>query len=82
MIAIATYIRNSKYSSYNDMEAKKLLLLFVILNIVELVFWGFGLYTLKGENGDVRDSMMNHRFSAEDDNPYGGEDDGGIGTLK
>ena len=47
------------------MEAKKVLLLFVILNIVELVFWGFGLYTLKGENGDmVRDSMMSHGFSA------------------
>ena len=48
ILAVATYIQNSKYSSYKDMEAKKVLLLFVIINIVELVFWGFGLYTLKG----------------------------------
>ena len=83
VIAIATYIQNSKYSSYKDMEAKKVLLLFVILNIVELVFWGFGLYTLKGENGDmVRDSMMSHGFSAGEENNFGDEDAGGIGTLK
>ena len=48
ILAVATYIQNSKYSSYKDMEAKQVLLLFVIINIVELVFWGFGLYTLKG----------------------------------
>lgn len=48
VIAIVAYVQNSKFSSYNDMEAKKVLLLFVIINIIELVFWGFGLYTLRG----------------------------------
>ena len=83
VIAIAAYIENSKYSSYKDMEAKKVLLFFVILNIVELVFWGFGLYTLRTENGDmVRDSLLNQGFSAGDEEHYGQEEAGGIGTLK
>jgi hypothetical protein len=64
IVAIATYFSNS-WESYNDTVAKKLLLTFLALNMVELGFWIYGLMTLRYENGDpIRDSLLN--FAKED----------------
>lgn len=52
-------MQNSDYAEYNDKMAKKLLLIFVIVNIIEFLLWLFGLLTLQYENGDkIRDDML------------------------
>lgn len=60
IIAIVAYFQNSDSSSYNDVMAKKLLQIFMAINMIELVLWVFGILTLKYENGDpIRDSLLN-----------------------
>lgn len=52
-------MQNSDYREYNDKLAKKLIIIFVILNVIEFLLWLFGLLTLQHENGDkIRDDIL------------------------
>lgn len=83
-MAIACYMQNSDYREYNDLMAKKLLLIFVILNVLEFLLWLFGLMTLQHENGDkIRDGMLSFEDSPRlEDNRWSEDGGKGIGTLK
>lgn len=59
IIAIATYFQNSDSTDFNDQIAKKLLQIFIAVNVLDLLFWLFGLLTLNYENGDkIRDALL------------------------
>lgn len=64
--------------------AKKLIIIFVIVNVIEFLLWLFGLLTLQHENGDkIRDDMLIFGNSSRvEENPWGDDDGKGIGTLK
>lgn len=67
IIAIAAFFAGNE-GSFNDVVAKKLLQVFLAVNILEFILWLFGLNTLKYENGDkIRDTLFN--FGKEDDIP-------------
>jgi len=40
-------MQNSDYREYSDLMAKKLLLIFVVVNIIEFILWMYGLMTLQ-----------------------------------
>ncbi len=40
-------MQNSDYREYNDKLAKKLIIIFVIVNVIEFLLWLFGLLTLQ-----------------------------------
>ena len=84
IMAIVCYMQNSDYRDYNDLMAKKLLLIFIIVNMIEFLLWLFGLLTLQHENGDkIRDDMLAFGHTAPEEEHRWSEEDGrGIGTLK
>jgi|JI10StandDraft_1071094.scaffolds.fasta_scaffold3000209_1 hypothetical protein len=64
--------------------AKKLLLVFIIVNAIEFFLWLFGLLTLQHENGDkIRDDMLAFGESPRAaEGAWEEEGSRGIGTLK
>ncbi len=46
IIAIATYFEQSKSEDYNDRTCRNILLIFIVVNILDFLFWLFGLMTL------------------------------------
>jgi hypothetical protein len=84
IVAIVTYFSNS-WISFNDVVAKKLLLTFLALNMVEFAFWIYGLMTLRYENGDpIRDSLLNFgkQDSFEEEEREVQPEGKGYGTIK
>jgi hypothetical protein len=78
-------MQNSDHRDYTDLMAKKLLQIFVTVNVIEFALWLYGLLTLQHENGDmVRDSLLNFSSNRESGGDAWRDDDGGqgIGTLK
>ncbi len=60
-MAVVTYLSNSEPSDYNSTYAVKLLLVFAVLNVLEIGFWLWGLLTMSYENGDkIRDSILDN----------------------
>jgi hypothetical protein len=61
VLAIVTYVANSGKDNqgYHGVLAKSLLMIFIPVNILDLLFWLWGLMTLTYENGDkIRDALM------------------------
>ena len=50
--AILTYLQVGKMTDYKDIKAKKTLAIFIVVNVLDLLFWLWGLKTLGYENGD------------------------------
>ena len=51
--AIAKFLSNDFRETFYDIGAKKMLIIFIIGNILDILFWGWGLLTLRVESGDV-----------------------------
>lgn len=63
-LAIIRYLNAGGVSDFLDVQAKRLLGIFILVNVVDILFWLWGLKTLDYEKGDqVRDNL----FSGKDD---------------
>ena len=59
IIALAVYLGNSDASDFNDIVAKKLIQTYLPINIIDGIFWIWGLLTLAYYNGDkIRDMIL------------------------
>ena len=60
IIVFAVYISSSDVSTFKDEVGKKLAQTFFPVNIIDAIFWIWGLSTLKFNRGDtVRDGIIN-----------------------
>ena len=83
IIAIGIYLGNSDLSGFEDIVAKKLLQTYLPVNVIDGLFWIYGLLTLAYANGDkIRDMLINEneredlKEEQEEDNEYN------MGTIK
>lgn len=53
LLAVAIFFTNHFSSNFYQVAASRLLQLFIVANIVDLLFWLWGLLALRYENGDV-----------------------------
>ena len=59
MIALIVYMANSEANKFEDMIAKKLLQTYFPINIIDGLFWIWGMLTLKHASGDtIREGIM------------------------
>ena len=58
IIVFAVYMSASSNSTFNDEVGKKLAQTFLPVNIIDGIFWIWGLATLKLHRGDVRDGII------------------------
>lgn len=52
-VAIAKLISTDFTETFYEIGAKRMLYIFIIGNLVDVLFWGWGLLTLRVESGDV-----------------------------
>lgn len=61
-LAITKLISNDYKETFYEIGAKRMLYIFIIGNLVDLLFWGWGLLTLRVESGDVvREGLAEER---------------------
>lgn len=79
----ATYLTGSNANEFNDVVAKKLAQTYLPINIIDALFWTWGILTLKYTSGDVvRDNIM-QPDNNHDENDLDHQNVGiGIGTIK
>ena len=82
VIALIVYLANSESSQFNDMVAKKLLQTFLVINVIDGLFWLWGILTLRHSGGDsVREGIMEGNQENEED--YNDLDNRqGFGTVR
>ena len=81
MIGIIIYLSNTEASDYEDMVAKKLLQTFFPINIIDGLFWIWGILTLRYSRGDsVREGIMEGN-DVDDENDLD-QRENGIGTIQ
>ena len=82
IVVFAVYISASEATTYWDEVGKKLAQTFFPVNIIDAVFWIWGLSTLKFHRGDtVRDGIINEGGS-QDENDLDHYAERDIGTIK
>lgn len=50
--AVITYLTVGEVTEFKDVQAKKTLAVFIVVNLLDLLFWIWGFSTLNYENGD------------------------------
>ena len=59
IIALITYLADSETTQFEDMVAKKLLQTYFPINIIDALFWIYGMLTLRHTGGDIiREGIM------------------------
>lgn len=77
----ATYLSSSNANEYNDVVAKKLAQTYLPINIIDAIFWTWGILTLKYTSGDViRENIMQENH-IHDENDLDHQNIG-IGTIR
>ena len=81
ILCLITYLGNTQKNAFNDFIAKKLAQTFLVINLIDGLFWIWGLLSLQSAGGDtVRDNILN-QSGQDDQNYYGNNEQGGIGTI-
>ena len=81
VMAIIDYLANTgnDNESYHQILGKTLLAIFIPVNILDILFWLWGLLTLTYENGDkIRDALMAKDSNPQYDYPSLDDDEGQI----
>lgn len=60
IIVFVTYLAGADANTFNDMIAKKLAQTYLPINIIDAIFWFWGLMTLNMTGDVVKDNIMKH----------------------
>jgi hypothetical protein len=84
IIVFATYIAGADANSFIDFTAKKLAQTYLPINLIDALFWIWGLMTLKYTSGDtVRENIMKQDDNSYDENDLDHQQNNqGVGTLR
>lgn len=82
IIVFATYLAGADANTFSDIVAKKLAQTYLPINIIDGLFWFWGLMTLNTSGDLVRENIMKHDAGDYDENDLDHQQNLAIGTIK